>query len=255
MPPRAMWKGTIRFGDLRVPVKLYAAARDRTVRFRLLHAEDRVPVQQKMVNPETDRPVERADTLRGLELDRGLFVVLRPEELDALEPEPSRDIRISRFLDAGAIGPHWYDRPYYLGPDGSPGAYRAFARALSRRGKEGVARWVMRKKAYVGALQSHEDHLVLLTLRWAEEVIPADRLEPPTGRELEARERTRGERFIGALEDTFDPSAYEDRYRERVIDLIELKRRGGTVEIPEREEKEAPEGLADLLEESLARLA
>lgn len=255
MAARAMWKGVIRFDHLSVPVKLYSAAQDRSVRFRLLHEKDGVPVQQRMVNPESGRVVEHANVRRGFEIEKDRFVLFEPEELEELEPEPSREIRVSRFVDSGTIGHQWYDRPYYLGPDGEPSRYAALARALERRSKEAVAHWVMRKKAYVGAIRAAEGHLVLMTLRHSEEVISARELDAPAGRELAQRERTMAEKFIGALEDELDLGAYEDHYRERVLQLVELKRKGESVEIPDPEEvEEEPEELADLLEKSLARL-
>lgn len=252
---RAMWKGVIRLDDVSLPVKLYAAGQDRSVRFRLLHEEDVVPVEQRMVNPGTGRTVEHADIRRGFEVERDRFVVFRPEELEELEPEPSRDIRVSRFVDVGTIGPQWYDRPYYLGPDGNDAGYAAFAAALERRRKEGVVHWVMRKKGYLGALRSQEGHLVLMTLRHAEEVIPSHELEAPEGRELAGREREMAEKFVGALADELDLEAYQDRYRERVLELVELKRKGEEIPVPQPEEAaEAPEDLSELLERSLAEL-
>lgn len=252
MAVRAMWKGVVRFGDERLSVKLYSAVEDRSVRFRLLHEADGAPLRQRMINPRTGDFVEHAQARRGLEIESGLFVVLDPEELEELEPEPSRDIRILRFVPPEAVGLQWYDRPYHLGPDGDPAGWAAFARALERRERVGIARWVMRKKQYLGALHAREGRLVLITLRAAGEVITADELQPPEGRELEERERTMAEKFIAALEDEFDPGDYEDRYRERVLELIDLKRKGETIEAPAYEEKPPSEDLAGLLERSLA---
>lgn len=248
---RAMWKGVISFSGIRLPVKLYAAVEDRTIRFRLLHAIDRVPVKQRMVNPLTGSIVEHGKARRGLEVERDRFVLLRDQELEALEPQPSRNIAVTRFIDPQAVNHQWYDRPYYLGPDGNPADYYAFARALEQRGREGIAHWVMRKKRYLGALRAESGHLMLMTLRHAEEVIPPEDLEAPSGRPLEARERDMGERFINALVEAFEPSRYHDEYRERVMQLIELKRRGGTVETAPVVEKHASDDLLQLLEASI----
>lgn len=255
MAARAMWKGIIRFGDVRLPVKLYSAVQDRSVHFRLLHERDGVPLEQRMINPSTGRKVEYSEARRGLEIERDLFVVFTPEELDALQPEPSRDIRITRFVEPSQVNHQWYDRPYYLGPDGSEREYAAFARALERRGRDGIARWTMRKKAYLGALGARDGHLLLVTLRHADEIIPASQLEAPEGRELEPREREMAEKFVGALQDRFDPGEYRDEYRDRVLQLIQRKAKGEGIEAPAYEEKEpAREDLADLLERSLAGL-
>jgi DNA end-binding protein Ku len=258
MAARAMWKGVVRFEEVRLPVKLYAAIQDRAVRFRLLHEEDGVPVKQRMINPVTGRFVEHSQAQRGLEVEPDLFVILRDEELAELEPEASRDIRISRFVPPGAINHQWYDRPYFLGPDGNDREYRAFVEALARRRREGVARWTMRKKAYLGAVQPREGpgggHLLLMTLRHAGEVISAADLEPPEGRELQPREREMARKFIGALEDEFDPEDYRDEYRDRLMELIERKRRGEEIAAPPEPMLAAaePDDLSELLERSLA---
>lgn len=251
MTGRAIWKGTIRFGDLSVPVKLFAAVENRNIGFRLLHEPDRVPLRQRMINPATGKAVEFGDTRRGVEVEAGRFVMLTAQELEALEPEPSRDIEITRFVDPAEITHQWYDRPYYLAPDENDAQYYALARALRSQGKEGVARWGMRKKRYLGALRTHGAHLMLITLRHAGEVIPVSELEPPSGRPLEKKERQMAERFIAALEEEFEPERYRDEYRERVARLIEIKQKGGSVEPEEFEEKEAPDDLLELLEASL----
>lgn len=252
---RAMWKGVLAFDAVRLPVKLYAALEDRNIRFRLLHAEDGVPVEQRMVNPRTGGTVEHADALRGLEIEPERFVLLSPEELEAVEPEPSRDIRVTRFVEPDRINHQWYERPYFLGPDENDAAYHAFARALEAKGREGVARWVMRKTEYRGALRARDGYLMLVTLRASGDVIPASALEAPAGRALDPREREMAEKFIAALEEEFDPEQYRDEYRERVARLIEIKRKGGTIEVEEYEEKEEPEELLTLLEASLKAVA
>ncbi|MBW3539361.1 MAG: Ku protein, partial [Planctomycetes bacterium] len=189
MAARAIWKGVITFDDVRLPVKLYSAVQDRNIHFHLLHDQDMVRVRQRMVNPETDETVSPTDAQRGYEVERGVFVVLHKDELEKLVPEDSRDIEITRFVDPSEINHQWYVRPYYLGPDGDDDAdYFALAQALSRQQKEGVARWVMRKKAYVGALRAEGDYLMLIALRHAGEIISASELEPPAGRKLDAKE-------------------------------------------------------------------
>jgi DNA end-binding protein Ku len=251
MTGRAIWKGAITFQDLRVPVKLFAAVENRNIGFRLLHEPDRVPLRQRMINPATGEVVEYGDTRRGVEVEPGRFVMLTEQELEELEPPPSRDIHITRFVDPAKINHQWYDRPYYLGPDENDASYYALARALRSQAKEGVARWVMRKKRYLGALQVHDAHLMLITLRHVGEVIPVSELEAPSGRALEKRERQMAERFVAALEEEFEPERYRDEYRENVARLIEIKRKGGSVEPEEYEEKEASDDLVQLLEASL----
>jgi DNA end-binding protein Ku len=245
----------IRFGDERLPVKLFSAVEDRNIRFRLLHEPDRVPVQQRMINPSTGAVVDLAEVRKGVEIEPDRFVLVTDEDTKEIEPEDSRDILITRFLDPSLINHQWYERPYHLGPDDNPTSYYSFARVLERKGLERVARWVMRKKRYRGALRARDGHLLLITLRHAGEVIPRSELEAPSGRKLEAKERDMAVKFIKALEEDFEPDRYEDEYRERVAHLIEIERRGGTVKIEEYEEPKAPDELLELLEASLAAVS
>lgn len=253
MAARAIWKGVIRFDGAAVPVKLYSAVEDRSVHFRLLHEPDRVPLRQKMVDPETGEGVPSEEVRRGFTTEEGTVVVLEGDELDALEPEPSRDIEVTRCVPLGAIDHPWYDRPYWLGPDGDEKAYFGLAEALRAEGREAVVRWTMRKKDYQGAVRPRGDHLVLLTLRHAEEVVPAAALEPPAGRALDDRELGMAEQLIDALRDEFEPGRYQDEYRERVLELVARKAAGEEVEVvelaPRMETRE--ESLAGALEASV----
>lgn len=229
MAARAMWKGTVRFGDARVPVKLYSAVQDRDVHFRLLHRKDRAPVRQAMVNPETDEVVPNERTRRAYAAEEGELVVLDDEELSALGPEPSRDIEILHFLPPRAIDHRWYLRPYYLGPDDAPEDYFALAKALEETGREGLARWVMRNKEYVGALRLHQGYPMLISLRYAEEVVDEGALEAPQGGKLDDRELSMARQLMTMLEAPFEPDAHQDEYRGRVLEMIEAKRRGKQV--------------------------
>jgi len=250
-PARAIWKGVVCFGEARVPVKLYSAVEDRRVHFRLLHREDHVPVSQVLVNPKTDEVVPYAETLRGYRTEDGRVVLLDPQELAELAPEPSRDIRIHAFLPLGAIDHRWFARPYHLGPDGDPGAHAALCAALEETGREGLARWTMRNKTYAGALRLHQRHLMLISLRPAEEVVPVDALEPPGGPELDRKELSLAHRLMGLLEEEFDPSRYRDEYRERVLELIARKAKGESVEVEPVPRPPPSEDLMRALEESL----
>jgi DNA end-binding protein Ku len=248
---RAIWKGVIRFGDVAAPVKLYSAVQDRGVSFRMLDEETLHPVKQRMVNPVTGDVVPYDRIRRGYEVEEGVFVILDDEELDAVQPEKSRDIEVTRFLDPAVINHQWYDRPYHLGPDEDAEAYWALAAALDEAGVEGVARWAMRNKEYVGALRVEDGHLVLITLRRADEVIDASALEPPRGRAPEPQELKMAEQLVAALEDDFDPTAYRDEYRDRVLELVEAKAEGQTIEFRQPEKRRAAGDLAASLEASL----
>ncbi|HEX8696607.1 MAG TPA: Ku protein [Longimicrobium sp.] len=252
MGARAIWKAHVRFGAVDVPVKLYSAVQDRSVHFRLLDAKRKEPVRQHMVDPDTEKVVDPADIRRAYETDEGVLVILDEEELEKAVPPASRDIEVTRFVPPEEITHQWYDRPYWLGPDEEEGRYFALAQALRKRGVEGVARWVMRKKEYVGALRAEGDYLMLITLRHAGEVVPASALSPPTGRELEEREVGMARQLVAAMEDEFDIAAYRDEYRERVLELVEAKAAGKVVKFPRAPAKKGGASLADVLEQSVA---
>jgi DNA end-binding protein Ku len=254
MAGRAIWKGVIRFGSISVPVKLYSAVEDRKIHFRLLHQKDQTPVSQKMVHPNTGETIPHEEIRRGYETEDGEIVLLDDEELQSLEPEASRDIEITRFVDPDRINHQWYDRPYYMGPDSDAKSYFALARALEKEKKEGFARWSMRKKRYIGALLAENGYLKMITLRYADEIVDVSELPRPISRPFEKQEIQMAEQLVRALEAEFDPSAYRDEYRDRVLALVETKARGGTVTFEKIKEKK-PEvvSLADMLKKSIQR--
>src|ERR1041385_5697025 len=144
MAGRAIWKGELKAGSARVPVKLYSAVVDRTVRFHILDDRHLQRVKQHMVTAESGDEVGNKEIKKGYEIEPGKFVILTDEDLASLEPKPSRDISITEFVPPDSINQQWYDRPYYLGPNGDQESYFALAEALENRDREGIARWVMR---------------------------------------------------------------------------------------------------------------
>lgn len=252
MAARAIWKGVVHVGTLKVPVKLYSAVQDRTVHFRLLHKTDKEPVKQQLISSATGEPVEYSEVRKAFPVTRGRLVMLEKEELETLEPEDSRDIEITRFVSIGAIDHRWYERAYYLGPDGSAKAYFAAAAALEKKKKEGVARWVMRDRSYVGSLRVEQGYLMLITLRHAEEIIAADALKPPGGRALQQREIQMAEQLLEALHDELDPAQFRDEYRARVMDLIETKAAGKKPKVVKFRPKKETDDVTDALAASLA---
>jgi DNA end-binding protein Ku len=248
---RAIWKGVLKIGTNKVPVKLYSAVQDRSVHFHILDTSTKQPIKQRMVDPENDREIPKEEIQRGLEVEPGTFVVIDEEELTKLEPKASRDIEIRRFVPPARINHQWYERPYYVGPDGDESAYFAFAKALESKNREGVARWVMRDKQYIGALNVKDGYLVLVTLRHADEVISAKELPKPSGRALDEKEIRMAEQLIAALEDEFRPEDYHDEYRERVMQFIEAKAKGRRPKLQAIRQKRAPSSLVDALSASL----
>jgi DNA end-binding protein Ku len=253
---RAIWKGVIKLGKSQVPVKLYSAVKDSSIHFRLLHEKDLAPVQQEMINPSTDEVVPPEQVRKAYPVGRNQLVVLSDEELQKLQPKPSRDIELTRFVKPGEIDHRWYERAYLLGPDKQTEAYFALVAALENAKREGVARWVMRNKNYVGALRVENGYLALIALRHADEVLAADALEPPGGRALDKREIRMAEQLVSALAGRFDPSDFRDEYRDRVMELIEAKARGSKVKLKKFRPRPVPDQSLDrALEASLTRMS
>lgn len=253
MALRALWKGIITFENLEVPVKLFTALEDRTVHFRLLHRSDKEPVSQKMVDRKNGREVPSEKRRKGVELESGRFVMLDDEDLRKLEPEPSRIIAVNRFVHLETLGHQWYDRPYYLGPDGDASAYWGLFTALEEKRVEGICRWTMRNKEYLGSLRSEYSCLTLTTLRFADQVISPSLIHLPRFRSFEKKEVEMARRLIHMLADDFNPQKYHDQYRSKVMELIGSKSQGAQVQTRKsRIEKKETASLGRALEASLA---
>jgi len=204
-----------------------------------------------MVDPVTNEPVPPDQIKRAIEVERGVFVLLTNEEQAALEPKPSREITVERVVDASKIDERWFDRPYYLGPDGDDEGYFALAQALEARNGFGVAHWAMRKKRYIGALHARYGYLMLDTLRSTQEVVQIESVRPPAQRAPDQRELKLAEQLISTLEDTFDPAAYRDEHREQVMALLETKAAGKVVQFPKAAKRKETGSLIEHLEASL----
>ncbi|MDW7772100.1 MAG: Ku protein [Desulfobulbaceae bacterium] len=253
MALRALWKGIITFGNMSVPVKLYAGLEDRTVHFRLLHRKDHQPVSQKMVSKETGREVSGQSMRKGVATDRGI-VMLDEQELDELEPAASRKISIEWFVPPGVLGPQWYDRPYYLGPDGNEADYWNLYAAIGSKKVEGIGRWTMRGKEYIGVLRREMGCLVLITLRFAEQIIPPSRLNLPEFRNFEKEEMEMARQLVGMMAGDFKAGDYRDEYRQQLLQLIEAKKKGKKVKIGKPAGRNEPESLSGALQASLAAI-
>jgi DNA end-binding protein Ku len=254
MAARAIWKGELKIGSEKVPVKLYSGVVDRTVRFHILDDKHRARVKQHMVNPDSGDEVATEEIKKGYEIEPGRFVILTEEDLQSLEPEPSRDIEIAEFVPPSAISQQWYERPYYLAPDGDEKAYFALAEALNKTEREGIAHWVMRNKPYVGALRAEDAYLLLFTLRNAQEVISAKDLPQPAGRAPTQKELNMAKQLVGLLEGEFNAKDYKDEYRARVMEFIEKKAKGKAPRLQAVKTKRKAASLDSVLEKSLKSL-
>ena len=249
-----MWKGEITLGSFKLPVKLYSAVQDKSIHFRLLDARTGQPVRQHMVEPDTGKVVESDDVHKALQVSKTKMVVIEPDELEKTEPKDSRDIDVDRFVDIDKITHQWFERPYWLGPDGEDATKKYFAlvEAMRQEEKEGFARWVMRKKEYAGALRVEGDYLMMITLRPRAEVIPASALTPPGGRAPDKREVEMAHKLVEAMQGHFAPSEFKDTYRERVLELVEAKAKGKVIRFPKHRTKPtADKSLENVLKRSL----
>ena len=255
--PRAIWSGAISFGLVNIPVKLYSAVSRKTVRFHQLDSADNQRIQQKRVNPRTGEEVPYENLVKGYEIGGDRYVVVSPEELDALAPEKTRTIDIEDFVDLEDIDPIFYDHPYYLVPDtGAEKAYRLLVDAMEEAGKVAIARVVIRSKEQLVAIRPRDGILTMETMLFADEVIPPDDLEdaPADGKKKTSkRELEMARQLIDSLSGDFKPDKYHDEYRERVLDMIERKAQGEeiVIEAPPEEPKKAPDLMA-ALEASIA---
>jgi DNA end-binding protein Ku len=253
MPARAMWKGVLALKNIKIPVKLYSAVQEQGIHFRMLHDQDMVPIQQRMVDPTTGDEVPYKEAVRAALMDEGQYVIVRPSELDELEPEESRTITIERFVPKEKITHQQYDRPYYLGPDERfEDEYWALVEALKDQDREGLARWVMRKREYIGALNVSNGCLMLITLRPVTELVSPKSFNLLGGRQMSAAEVKMARQLVSMLEGEFDPTEYKDEFRDRVLSFIESKARGKKIRLPKAERKKpASTNIADLLSASL----
>ena len=254
MAKRALWKGRIRFADVDIPVKLYSALEEKRVHFRLLHRKDHSPVVQRMMNPDTGKAIAYQEALKAFVTDDGNLVLLNKDELDSLAPESSREITIATFLPAQTLDHRWYDRPYFLGPDGDANTYSILIDALQTVGLDGLAQWTMHNRIYHGVLRLHQGYPMLIALRHAEELVPVEQLPAPAGAAPDKKELTLAKQLIGMLEAPFEPDAFHDEYRESLLKLIEIKRSGGKIKPLPKRRKAATEDLSDALAASLKHM-
>jgi DNA end-binding protein Ku len=254
MAARAIWKGELKLGTQKLPVKLYSAVEDKSVRFHILDDSKRNRVKQHMVNPESGKEVEPKEIRKGYEIEPGRFVILDEEDLEALKPEPSREIEVREFVPIDGIPQQFYERPYFLGPDGNQADYFALAQALENQKREGIAHWVMRNKEYTGALGGQDGYLVLSTLRNEGEVIDVGKLPKPAGRAPTKKEIELAKHLVSMLEGEFNAADYKDEYRERVLEFIAKKAKGHAPRLAAVKTKRKTTSLDSVLAKSIASL-
>jgi len=256
---RAIWSGSISFGLLNVPVRLYSAVARRSIGLREIRESDGARIRHRRVAEGTEEEVPYEKIVKAFEITPDRYIPLTRGEMEALAPEKTRSIEVMDFVDLEEIDPIYFDSPYYLGPaEGAEKAYSLLARAMEESGKVAIARFVFRNKEHLAALRPADGVLTLTTMRFADEVVPPEELEDalPSGKPRVAkREVEMAEQLIDSLTRRFDPAAYRDEYREKLLALIESKAEGKEIVAAPEGEAPRPTKAPDLmaaLEESIA---
>jgi DNA end-binding protein Ku len=253
--PRSIWTGAISFGLVNVPVKLYSAVSKKTVRFHQLHEADGVRIQQKRVCPADGEEVPYDDIVKGYEISPDRYVVITPEELEAIEPRKTKTVDIEDFVDLDEIDPLYYDHPYYLLPgQGAQKPYKLLVEAMKQANKVAIARVVIRTKEQLVAIRPVGEILTMASMNFADEVIDPDTFDEAPGEDVETRKREveMAQQLIESLTSEFDPGKYRDTYRERVLEMIEAKAEGQEISVQPAEEPAPVPDLMAALEASLA---
>src|SRR3954471_23162920 len=254
---RPIWSGSISFGLVSVPVKLFSATSQKEVRFHMLHDKDGGRIHQKRVCSIDGDEVPWEHIVKGFEISKGRYVTVTREELESFNPRATKAIEIEDFVDLGQIDPIYYESTYYLVPDkGASKPYALLAEAMRRAGKVGVARFVLRTRQYLAAVRPMGRALAISTMLYKDEVVSQDDLDglPDSQSKPGERELKMAEQLIGSLQADFDPKKDKDDYREQVVALLEGTAEGE--EIVGEEPAEEPRGkvvnLMDALQKSLA---
>jgi DNA end-binding protein Ku len=233
---RPIWSGTISFGLVSVPVKMYSATESKELRFHFLHKDDLSPIGYDKVRKDTGEHVDPQDIVRGFEIEKGRYVELTDDDIDRLDIELTHSIDICDFVDIDEIDPIYFRKAYYLLPeDGAEKPYRLLLAALEDTGKVGIAKVVIRNKQHLAALRPWEGVLLLETMYFADEIRKPESLDGKG--ELRKPEIEMARSLVENLSDTFDPEKYDDTYRKELLALLKEKAETGEISAP----RDAPE--------------
>lgn len=232
---RPVWSGTISFGLVAIPVKLFNAVRRQSVSFNQLDERNMARIRYRKVNDETGEEVADEHIVKGYEISKGRYVVVDPDELEPFMPVATKSVDLEEFVDLDDIDPVYFDAAYHLAPDGPPKPYVLLARAMEASGKVAIGRFVMRNKQYTAAIRAEEGRLVMSTLAYADEVVDPSDIDELHGLgevEVNAKEVAMAESLVASLAAEFEPEKYHDEYREEVMALIQMKADGEDFEVP-----------------------
>jgi DNA end-binding protein Ku len=243
--PRAIWSGSISFGLVNIPVRMFSAVAEHKLHFNLVHRTDDGPIGYEKVCKLEDKPVPDDEIVKAFEVAKGKLVQLEDEDFEAAQVKGSRTFDISDFVAVEEIDPIYFERSYYLAPrDGSEKVYTLFVRAMEDAGLVAVGTFVMRDREYLGCLRIRDGVITLERMHFADEIRPANELRPPRAR-INKQELEMAASLIDRFKGSFDPSKYKDTYTDRLLELIKRKQRGDEVHVAAEPE---PEETPDLME-------
>jgi DNA end-binding protein Ku len=250
---RAIWKGSLTFGLVNIPVELHTAVRNHRPRFRLLHAKDKSPIRFERVCIRDGHPVAWEDLVKGYEVDKGRFVVVTRDDFKAAAVEKTKTVDIIDFVEATEIDDRFFEVPYYLLPSrGGERSYALLREAMRESARVGIAKFVLRDAQHLAAVEAIGDALVLTVMRFADELVDAEQFEFPRA-EVRKQELAMARTLIGNLEASWDPSRYTDQYVENLLRIIRAKGKGKTVTL-EAGEPARPANVVNLMERLRASL-
>ena len=250
--PKSIWNGTISFGLAHVPIKLYSATESKTVSFREVHLSDGAPIEHRRLCSKEGKEVPYKEVVKGYEVSEDEYVVLEKDEVKAAAGSRGKVVEIEEFVPDDAVDPVFYDKTYYVGCRDDGEAYRVFHEALKQTGRVGIGRFTFHDREYLAAVRSLDGVLALHTMRFHDEIVGADELDVSIPRKGPSKQEAKmAEQLVDSLHEKFDPTDYEDTYREAVLDLIDRKAKGKKIERPEPEPREDTDDLAAALKASL----
>jgi DNA end-binding protein Ku len=251
--PKSIWNGTITFGMVNVPVKLYSATESKSVHFHEVHARDGARIEHRRICPKEDKEVPYKQIVKGYEVTDGKFVVLEKDEVKAAAGDRGKVIHLREFVTAEDIDPVLFEKTYYVGTREDADAFRLLHDALRKTGRAGIGRFSFHDREYLVAVRAGEDVLVLHTLRFHDELVSGDELEIEGGaRKPSQKEVQMAGQLVKTLATDFKPDDYKDTYRDAVLDLIKRKAKGEEIDLVAQVEPEQGDDLAAALEASLA---
>ena len=238
---RALWKGSISFGLVNIPIELHTAVRDHRPRFRMLHAKDKSPVRFQRVCVRDGHPVAWEDLVKGYEYDKGHFVILTKDDFEAAALDKTRTVDIIDFVEAEAIDDRFFETPYYLVPaQGGERAYALLREAIRESGRVGIAKFILREVQHLAAIEVIEQALVLTVMRFADELVDVSTFELPGNVGTRKPELDMAKALVNSHAAEWNPSKYTDEYRENLMRIIKGKVKGKDVKLePTREPREA----------------